>query len=156
MTNNLFINIKELEAQYKTNSWMDEIVDYEAPYDMSDVLAQMADMNTSIYYSDIQNFIAEHLDEVEAAINEFGWTGNIYQAGQNAEYEHNYNMLNENLSNLLTLWAIDYLQSEYNMINVPSAMWEMILVEIGDGYWVQNLRELAYIVDMFYKDFTEI
>lgn len=155
MTNNLFINIKELEAQYKTNSWMDEIVDYEAPYDMSDVLAQMADMNTSIYYSDIQNFIAEHLDEVEAAINEFGWTGNIYQAGQNAEYTHNYNMLNENLSNLLALWAIDYLQSEYNMINVPSAMWAMILVEIGDGYWVQNLRELAYIVDMFYKDFTE-
>lgn len=156
MTNNLFINIKELEAQYETNSWMDEIVDYEAPYDMSDVLAQMADMNTSIYYSDIQNFIAEHLDEVEAAINEFGWTGNIYQAGQNAEYTHNYNMLNENLSNLLALWAVDYLQSEYNMVNVPSAMWAMILVEIGDGYWVQNLRELAYIVDMFYKDFTEI
>lgn len=156
MTNNLFINIKELEAKHKTNSWMDEITEYSAPYDMSDVIAQMADMNTSIYCSDIQNFIAEHLDEVEAAINTFGWTGNIYQAGKNAEYEHNYNMVNENLSNLLALWAVDYLQSEYNMVNVPSAMWEMILIEISDGYWVQNLRELAYIVDMFYKDFTEI
>lgn len=54
-----------------------------------DAFSECADDYTSIYYYDIMEFIKENPDEVNAAIDEFGWDGcgrDIYKAGQAAEY----------------------------------------------------------------------
>ena len=53
-----------------------------------DAIAEFADGNTSIYYSDIKRYISENIDAVTDIINEFGWDGcgcDLYKAGQAAE-----------------------------------------------------------------------
>lgn len=48
------------------------IEDYHTGY-ICDTFAEFADGHTSIYYSDIINYISSHVEEVNDTIKEFGW-----------------------------------------------------------------------------------
>lgn len=80
--------------------------DYDSGY-ICDIISEIADSNTSIYYSDIIKFISDNVEEVNDTIEEFGWNGcgsDLYKAGQMAEYRKNendmYNELEEGLFNV--------------------------------------------------------
>lgn len=56
---------------------------------LCDAISEFADGHTSIYYSDIKNFIAENVEAVNDAVAEFGWEGcgsDLMKAGQMAEF----------------------------------------------------------------------
>ena len=86
--------------------------DYTGYTYIDDSFREFADSNTSIYYTQIINFIAEHVEEVNDTINEFGWDGcggDLYKAGQMAEYEMIYRDLIDHADDICLALAYDYL-----------------------------------------------
>lgn len=119
----------------------EEFCNYSGDTYVSDAITEIADSNTSIYYSDIIKFISEHVDDVNDTIQEFGWDGcgcDLYKAGQLAEMNMIENELNENLDAALALYAYDYLR--HNGIDEVSEEFDNELMEfICDGidtFWV--------------------
>lgn len=93
-------------ARNKLDSFINCLNDYDSGY-ICDIISEIADSNTSIYYSDIIEFISNNVEEVDDAIKEFGWDGcgsDLCKAGQAAEFYQNerdmYNELEEGLFNL--------------------------------------------------------
>lgn len=88
------------------DSFIDCLNDYDQGY-ICDVISEIADSHTSIYRSDIIEFISNNVEEVNETIEEFGWNGcggDLYKAGQIAECRKNenemYNELEEGLFNV--------------------------------------------------------
>ena len=88
------------------DSHIDCLNDYDRGH-ICDIISEIADSNTSIYYSDIIEFISNNVEKVDDAIKEFGWDGcgsDLFKAGQAAEFYQNerdmYNELEEGLFNL--------------------------------------------------------
>lgn len=71
---------------------------------LSDAFHEYADSNTSIYYSDIEEYYKNHIQESSNALKEFGYTLNdfedleeaMHKGAQLAEYSEIYNELAEN------------------------------------------------------------
>ena len=77
-----------------------------------DAISNFADNNTSIYTCDIINFISNNVEEVNEAIEEFGWDGcgsDLYKAGQMAEYLTIERELYSNLDDIIICAACQYL-----------------------------------------------
>lgn len=99
------LKVSEIERN-NLDSFIDCLNDYDSGY-ICDIISEIADSNTSIYYSDIIEFISNNVEEVNDAIKEFGWDGcgsDLYKAGQAAEFRKNehemYNELEEGLFNV--------------------------------------------------------
>ena len=110
------------------NSNIDCICDYSRGY-ICDIIAEIADSHTSIYYSDIINFISENVEQVNDTIEEFGWEGaggDLYKAGQLAEYcqleQEMYGELEEGLFN----FAISYIEHELEIYEITEEQLETI------------------------------
>lgn len=92
---------------------------------LSDAISQIADNNTSIYYSDIINFIAENVEEVNEAIQEFGWDGcgkDLYKAGQMAEYLQIMRDIYDHLEDAILLMACDYIRYDLKCNVIPEEL----------------------------------
>lgn len=105
------LKVSEIERN-NLDSFIDCLNDYDNGY-ICDIISEIADSHTSIYYSDIIEFISNNVEEVNDAIEEYGWDGcgsDLYKAGQAAEYRKNehdmYNELEEGLFNV----ALSYIQ----------------------------------------------
>lgn len=99
-----------------------ELVDYMPSGNyVCDAVSEIADGNTSIYYYDIEKFISDHVDDVNDAINEFGWPGDLYKAGQLAEYQVIEQDIYENLADALTLCIVDYMENTLDIQEVPDS-----------------------------------
>lgn len=87
-----------------------------------DAVAEIADSCTSIYNSDIAKFIAENVEAVNDAIQEFGWRGcgsDLYKAGQMAEYQANEQEIHEKLMEGLLVCAYDFLHYDLKIDAIP-------------------------------------
>lgn len=97
--------IKELESRLNERGQ-----DFYNDYDLqsikylSDAFHEFADSNTSIYYSDIEEYYRTHITESSNALKEMGYTLNdfedledaMHSGAQLAEYLEIYNELSEN------------------------------------------------------------
>lgn len=99
------LKVSEIERN-NLDSLIDCLNDYDSGY-ICDIISEIADSNTSIYYSDIIDFISNNVEEVNDAIEDLGWEGcgsDLYKAGQAAECRKNendmYNELEEGLFNV--------------------------------------------------------
>lgn len=89
-----------------------------------DVIAEIADRNTSIYYSDIFKFAQEHTEYVERAIDE-SWGGDLIKAIQFGEYIMHEETLYGNLADILRYIAYDHL-IDSGYIEIPEALADAI------------------------------
>jgi len=92
------------------------ICDYDDSTYVSDAFAELADMLTSVYYSDIIKYISEHVEAVNDAIEEFGWDGcgsDLYKAGQMAEYLTINNWLWQHEFEAYQVYALNWYRFEY-------------------------------------------
>ena len=97
--------IEELENQLNErgqdfyNDYDLQLIEY-----LSDAFSEFADSNTSIYYSDIEEYYKNHIQESSDALKEFGYTLNdfedleeaMHKGAQLAEYNEIYRELAEN------------------------------------------------------------
>lgn len=94
------------------DSFIDCLNDYDNGY-ICDIISEIADSNTSIYDSDIIEFISNNVEEVNDAIEEYGWDGcgsDLYKAGQMAECRKNENDMYEELEQGLFNVALSHIQ----------------------------------------------
>lgn len=99
--------IEELESELNERG-----ADFYNTYDianiryLSDTFHEYADSNTSIYYSDIEEYYKNHIQESNDALKEFGYNLSdfedleeaMHKGAQLAEYSEIYNELAENES----------------------------------------------------------
>jgi hypothetical protein len=105
---------------------------YDSTGYISDTFAEIADNNTSVYYSDIIRYISEHVEEVNDAINEFGWDGcdrDLYKAGQMAECNEIENQLCNHYYEIIEAYAADHIRRNYAE-EIPAETWERIAAEL--------------------------
>lgn len=105
------LKVSEIQRD-KLNSYIDCLNDYDNGY-ICDIISEIADSHTSIYYSDIIEFISNNVEEVNGTIEEYGWDGcgsDLYKAGQTAEYRKNENEMYKELEQGLFNVALSYIE----------------------------------------------
>lgn len=105
------LKVSEIKRN-ELNSYIDCLNDYDNGY-ICDIISEIADSNTSIYHSDIIEFISDNIEKVNDAIKEFGWDGcggDLYGAGQVAECRKNENEMYEELEQGLFNVALSHIQ----------------------------------------------
>lgn len=115
------INVKEkiaeLEKQLDTDLGA-EFSNYDDDEYIGDVISYIADDNTSTCWSDIKVFLMENMEDVEEAINQFGWDGcgkDLHKAAQLGEYLKYQNELYENLDTSILIFCLESLQNNYDI-----------------------------------------
>ena len=128
---NLQANMNDISVDVAYDNW-----EYDAY--ICDAVSEEADKNTSIYYSDIFDFMKEHLDYVERAIDEFGWGGcgsDLYKAGQMGEFMYNEEQIYESESDMHMLCALYSLRDEYEVEAIDEDLLETLESKIYRGYF---------------------
>ena len=124
------VNVRDLLNDLDLGDYGDQMNDYRnSDTYVCDAISEIADSNTSIYYSDIHKFIAENTDALEDAINEYGWEGcgrDLMKAGQMAEYNTIQGDLYEHLGDTLKCAAYNLLIYDLGMDEAPAELIEAI------------------------------
>lgn len=105
--------ILEAKDQLNLEGYGSDIIYYNSGY-ITDIYMEIADNNTSIYYSDIERYLLANVDTVNDWIDENGWPGDLYKAAQGAEFDSIYRELLENSDDILLYWAYDYILTNYS------------------------------------------
>ena len=69
------LDVQELLNDLELGDFGHEFENYSGSTYICDAITEIADNYVSIYYSDIMDFIKNNVEEVEEAIDEFGWDG---------------------------------------------------------------------------------
>lgn len=141
MGNKLYLTPDEIRETLYPGDYARYLSDYAGSSSyICDAISEIADGQTSIYYYDIIKYIADHTDEVNDTINEFGWDGcgsDLYKAGQMAEYTAIQADIEENLEDGLKIMALDYITGRtctrcgLHYSAIPAALWEAVEECIG-------------------------
>lgn len=133
---------EELRAKLDLGDYGEDITSYNDGY-ICDIFAEIADSNTSIYYNDIIKYIADHTDEVNDTINEFGWDGvgkDIYKAGQMAEYTSIERDLEEHIDDIIVYAAlVDKFGDE-----IPEDAFDAVYDNVSNVDWNDKLDSAIY------------
>ena len=133
----------------KNTEYADQLCDYSGSTCIDDAFHEIADGNTSIYYSDIIKYISDHVEEINDAIAEFGWDGcgaDLYKAGQMAEYLGILRDLEENTADAVTIWAADYIRHLYGE-TISADAWQAIADALENIDSSDYLDDIAEAVD---------
>ena len=131
-----------------------------------DLISKFADNNTSIYYSEIANFIRNNLDEVTDAINEFGWDGcggDLYKAGQMAEYMAIEKEIYNELEDVIKWIALDFIDSTDEANDDAERIFETLTDEEKDELTSEFIEGIEKIdnndrlceIETFYNAFVQ-
>jgi len=116
-----------------------------------DIFSEIADSATSIYYGDIIKYIAEHVDEVNDTINEFGWEGcgsDLYKAGQMAEYTSIERDLEDHIDDIIVYAA---LVDKFGDEDIPVEAFDAIYYNVSNVDWNKRIdtaiKEILSMLD---------
>lgn len=158
---NATLNIQETIEELKStcSDYALELLEYSGSTYICDAITEIADGNTSIYYSDIMEYIGNNTDAVNNAINEFGWDGcgeDIYKAGQMAEFLDIEQEIYNDLETAVQVYALDYIASNYKETVITCDMWQELQIELEDidnNSRIEDINELVNnFVDTDYED----
>lgn len=147
MKKDIFEELNEVAVSMNDISigFVDEYYDSDARY-ICDAISEHADSNTSIYYPSIIQFISNHVEEVNEAIEEFGWDGcggDLYKAGQMAEFMCTERELYDDLYYIIKASALKLLLDagvhELEEDDFDRLMDEVSLLDNNDGF--DDIRE---------------
>ena len=130
---------EELRDRLDLGDYGAEIEDYltSSGY-ICDIFSEIADSNTSIYYNDIAKYIANHVDEVNDAITEFGWEGcgsDLYKAGQMAEYTSIERDLEEHIDDIIIYAALVSVFED----DIPTEVFSEVFDNVSNVDWNDRL-----------------
>lgn len=149
------MNVQELLNDLELGDFGYEFENYDGSTYICDAITEIADNYVSIYYSDIMDFIKNNVEEVEDAINEFGWDGcggDLMKAGQMGEYLKNSKDLYDNLDDSIRNYALKYYVSKVDNLAITEELWDLIddyctNVDNNDQLWV-----VENIIDEYLKN----
>lgn len=146
-------DVTDVIAEFRESTEYAEFVcDYGSSEYICDVFSYIADANTSIYWSDIIDFISKNVEMVSDTINELGWDGcgaDLYKAGQMAEFRSIETELNENIVDVLKVYAFNYYREQHGE-HIRTETKERIINHIDD-HWgdFDTLEDIEEIVNEY-------
>ena len=146
------LSIEELhnDLELDENGYGRDMVDYSGDKYVSDAIMNIADNYTAIYYCDIIKFIGENVEAVNDAIDEMGWDGcggDLYKAGQMAQFLQIERDLYEHLEDILKHYALEYYKEQTNADEIPEDLWDELETICGGN--VDRLDEITDAVDEY-------
>lgn len=128
-------NFKELNNTLELGDYGKDLIDNYSLEEINssyvlDVFDEFADQMTDSNYGDLGSYLADHVDEVNNVINEFGWDGvgkDLYKATQRAQFEEIADNLYRDKEEIFKGLAFEYLEGrlhelEYNLSNFPESL----------------------------------
>ena len=146
-------NIIELVKELELEDLGKDLVGYSDSY-IDDAFTEIADYNTSIYYSEQKKFLIENTEWVERAIEEFGWDGcgsDLYKASAMGEYLKILYSLQDNMEDIIKYYAYNYLMHSYKMYEIDENFIDAIdelASNLDGGNYVSDISEA---IDLYLK-----
>lgn len=137
-----------------------ELRDYISSSDyISDAICEIADLNTSIYYSDIMDFIRHNPESLAEVIDEGLYNPshnyNLYEHGQAAEYMTIEREIYNNLDSGLEYAALAYIVNQYDDPEVSEELIEGIRDICIDSWRLDRFTEITDYIDEYFIDEQE-
>lgn len=148
---NELLNVSELKSQLHNDlgDYGDKLCDYSGRQYIGDVISEIADSNTSIYYSDIKDFIINNFDDVNEAIDEMGWDGcggDLMKAGQMAEYLHIERDIYDHLDAAILNYCLDYIQYTLKKDTITQQQYEDLeykCTDVDNNDYLDNFEDFC-------------
>ena len=155
-----YLNLEELKSGLELTDCTRAFNDYRGSTTyICDMISEIADNYTSIYYSDIIKFISENVKAVNDAIEEFGWDGcggDLYKAGQMAEYSQLQKEMWENQLDGLKLCAYEYLQRDLDYVGIPEELNDLIEEWCEEADNDDRMCEIPEKIDSWIEENTSL
>lgn len=153
MMNNNMIDLEALRIETREDIGTDAAylaADYEGcRSSIDEAIRERADSETSIYYSDIIKFIADHVEEVNDTINEFSWDGcggDLYKAGQMTECMQIERDYFEKVDGIIRYAAIMDLIYNRKLATISAETWESIESELDGLDYDSRFDEITDVI----------
>lgn len=133
---------------------------YNSSMYLCNAIAEHADSEVDIYYYDIDKYLAENVEKVQGAIDEFGWDGvgcDIRKAAQMAQMLDVENDLWCQEEDIWKQIAFEYLETfdEYKKFGVPAKLIEAIEDWASDFDNGNIIEEMTDNIDEWFADHEE-
>lgn len=142
----------------KVSEYAADIADYGGSTYICDAISEIAESNMSIYYSDIMDFISRNPEALAEVIDEGLYDPahnyDLYKHGQAAEYMTIERELYNNLSDILRLYAADYILRQHGE-EIPLEVWEAVEERLEDIDSGNDLYAVESICDDVLTDAAE-
>ena len=143
-----------------TGNHGDRLNDYrdEGGY-ICDIVAEIADADTSIYYSDILDFVRDNPDSLADVIDEGLYDPrenyDFYKHAQAAEYMTIERDIYDHLADALMAAAINFIRYDLDIIEIPEELAELLREWCDDADNNDRMCEIADRIREYIADFTE-
>ena len=143
-----------------TGNYGDRLNDYrDSDTYICDAIAEIADADTSIYYSDILDFIRENPDSLADVIAEglYDPTHNydLYEHAQAAEFMTIERDLHDHLADALMAAAVHFLRYDLDAVAIPEELAELLREWCDDADTDDRMNEIPDRIREYLADFTE-
>lgn len=123
---------------------------------LCDIISEIADGQTSIYYADILAFISKHPDALADVINEGLYDPSenydLYAHGQAAEYMFIERELYDDLENGLLCCAVNLLRYDLHRETIPADLADRIREWCEDADTNDRMSDLADLINDYFEE----
>lgn len=133
---------------YTLDSRGGELINYSGGTYIQDAITEIADSNTSVYYSDIQEFMCKNPEDVNEAVAEFGWDGcggDLMRAAQMGEFVKTERDIYNELDRCLYNYALDYIIDCLGIDILPDEVFEEVENSIDE--YAERFDDITAVID---------
>ncbi len=157
------IKVETLAEDLNTGDHGDRLNDYRnsSAY-ICDAITEIADNDTSIYYSDILDFIRENPEALADVVTEglytveAGQEYDLYKHGQAAEFMMIERDIYNHLSAALMLCAVDFIRYDLGRDTIPAELAELLDEWTDEASSGDRMDEIPDRIREYFADLEEI
>ena len=124
-----------------------------------DAIQEIADADTSIYYSDIMDFVREHpdalADVIEEGLYDPSYKYDFYDHAQAAEYMTIERDIYDHLADSLMCAAVNFIRYDLEIVEIPEELAELLREWCDDADNNDRMNEIPDKIREYLADFTE-
>ena len=146
------IELTDITSTIK-GTYAEELHDYSGNTYICDAISEIADSRTSIYYSDILDFIRKNPEALADVVEEGLYyvdsrhPYDLYKHGQAAEFMTIEREIYDNLDDAIKAYAANYIREAYHAESIPADIWESIENDLDDIDNNSQFDDITDIVD---------
>ena len=124
-----------------------------------DAIIEIADADTSIYYSDIMDFVREHPDALADVIAEGlydpSYKYDFYDHARAAEFMTIERDIYDNLADSLMMAAVNFLRYDLDVVEIPAELADLLREWCDDADSGDRMDEIPDRIREYLADFSE-
>ena len=146
------IELTDITSTIK-GTYAEDIHDYSGRTYICDAITEIADSRTSIYYSDILDFIRNNPEALAEVVEEGLYcvdsrhSYDLYKHAQAAEFMTIEREIYDNLEDAIKAYAANYIREQYHTETISADIWESIADDLDSIDNNDTLDDITDIVD---------